>query len=203
MAGIVSKKAELLGGAVAHILTLAQKPVDPEGASFVHDLARAADLAVSCLREGGKVLAAGNGGSAAEAQHLTGEIVGRFRGEKPALPAVCLHGDSSTLTAVGNDYGYQQVFARQVEALGKEGDVLFLLSTSGKSANLLEAAKAARSKGVVSVALVGVEGGELASLCDVAVRVPSHDPQTVQELHLFAVHCLAWAIEEAFGSSES
>lgn len=148
-------------------------------------------------------MAAGNGGSAAEAQHLTGEIVGRFRRDKPPLPALSLHADTSSLTAIGNDFGYETVFARQVRAFGNRGDVLFLLSTSGRSKNLLEAAHAARSMGISSIALVGESSGELADLCDVAVCVPSDDPQTVQEIHLFAIHCIAWAVEESFSEPEA
>ena len=172
-------------------------PERPADSSFVTELDRAASATIEALARGNKLLAAGNGGSAAEAQHLTGEIVGRFKGEKRPLPAVCLHADTSTLTAVANDYGYDTVFARQVEALGKQGDVLYLLSTSGRSPNLLAAASTAKRLGISVIALLGAGSSPLKELCDIAVCVPSADPQTVQEMHLFAVHTIAWAVEEA------
>jgi len=200
MTEIVGTKLASLRDALAQMdpqeLNNASQP-----SGFIDSLIQAGKMAVDALKSGNKLMAAGNGGSAAEAQHLTGEIVGRFRRDKQPLPAICLHADTSSLTAISNDFGYDTVFARQVRAFGSPGDVLFLLSTSGRSNNLVEAALAARSLGVGCVALLGSGGGELASVCDVAVRVPSSDPQVVQEVHLFVVHCIAWAIEEAFTGS--
>jgi phosphoheptose isomerase len=201
VAAIVRHKARLWRAALTHMEMSDDN--DRAMAAFVESLSAAATLAVSALRDGKKIMAAGNGGSAAEAQHLTGEIVGRFRRDKPPLPALCLSAETSSLTAIGNDFGYDSVFARQIQAFGDEGDVVFLLSTSGRSKNLLEAAHAARSLGLRSIALIGASGGDLAELSDVAVHAPSEDAQTVQEIHLFAVHCIAWAIEESFTGQES
>jgi D-sedoheptulose 7-phosphate isomerase len=148
------------------------------------------------LTDGGRLLAAGNGGSAAEAQHLTAELVGRFEGERIPLPAIALHADTSAVTAIGNDYGYEEVFARQVRAHARAGDVVLLLSTSGRSPNLLKAALAAREGGALAWALTGPGPNPLARLCTDAVCVPG-DTATVQETHLAAVHMLCRAVEAA------
>lgn len=154
-----------------------------------------AELAVR-LTSGGRLLAAGNGGSAAEAQHLTAELVGRFDGDRIPLPAIALHGDTSSITAIGNDYGYHEVYARQVRAHARPEDVLILLSTSGRSRNLLNAAVAARQSGALTWALTGPGPNPLARLCSDAVCVPG-DTATVQESHLAAVHMLCRAVEAA------
>ncbi len=151
------------------------------------------------LTNGGKLLAAGNGGSAAEAQHLTAELVGRFDGERLPLPAIALHADTSAVTAIGNDYGFEEVFARQVWAHARPGDVVLLLSTSGRSRNLLAAARAARCRGADAWALTGGGPNPLARLCDDAVCLPG-DTATVQETHLAAVHMLCRAVEAALAS---
>jgi phosphoheptose isomerase len=148
------------------------------------------------LTDGGRLLAAGNGGSAAEAQHLTAELVGRFEGERIPLPAIALHADTSAITAIGNDYGYEEVFARQVCAHARAGDVVLLLSTSGRSPNLVKAAVAARQCGALAWALTGPGPNPLARLCTDAVCVPG-DTATVQETHLAAVHMLCRAVEAA------
>ena len=147
------------------------------------------------LLRGGRLLAAGNGGSAAEAQHLTAEVVGRYRDDRPGFSAICLHGDSSSLTAIGNDYGYEEVFARQVRAHGRPGDVLVLLSTSGTSPNVRAAAAAARACDVRTLALTGRSPNPLADVCDDAVCVDAASTATVQEVHLVVVHLLCAAIE--------
>ncbi|MEE2570224.1 SIS domain-containing protein [Pseudarthrobacter sp. J64] len=141
------------------------------------------------LLAGQRLLAAGNGGSAAEAQHLTAELVGRFDGERIPLSAIALHAESSALTAIGNDYGYEEVFARQVRAHGRAGDVLLLLSTSGKSPNLLRAAEAARRVGVTTWALTGSEPNPLAAACDESVCIDGV-PANAQEGHLIAIHAV-------------
>ncbi|HEY0812653.1 MAG TPA: SIS domain-containing protein [Pseudonocardia sp.] len=151
------------------------------------------------LTSGGRLLAAGNGGSAAEAQHLTAELVGRFEGDRLPLPAIALHGDTSAITAISNDYGYEEVYARQVRAHARSGDVLLLLSTSGRSPNLLAAARAARRCGAEAWALTGAGPNPLARLCDDAVCIPG-DTATVQETHLAAVHMLCRAVEAALAS---
>ncbi|MFI5845221.1 SIS domain-containing protein [Catenuloplanes sp. NPDC051500] len=142
------------------------------------------------LGTGGRLLVAGNGGSAAEAQHLAAELVGRLRDERRPLSAIALTPDSAAVTAIGNDYGFEQVFARQVHAHGRPGDVLILMSTSGRSPNLVAAAQAAREQGVRSWAMTGAEPNPLAAACDETFGCPSSDSQVVQELHLVAVHLL-------------
>jgi phosphoheptose isomerase len=147
------------------------------------------------LGAGGRLLAAGNGGSAAQAQHLTAELVGRFSAERRALSAIALHAETSSLTAVGNDYGFEEIFARQVRAHGRRGDVLVVLSTSGASANLLAAARAARATGMRTWALTGPVPNELAEVCEEHLAVDAA-ATTVQECHLVAVHLLCARLDE-------
>ncbi len=147
-----------------------------------------------CL-DGGRLLVAGNGGSAAEAQHLTAELVGRFEGERRPLSALALHGDTSTVTAVGNDYGNAEIFARQVEAHGRPGDVLLLLSTSGRSPNVLRAAERAHDCGLGVWALTGATPNPLAAVADRVVAIESASTSAVQEAHLVVVHALCAAVE--------
>lgn len=145
--------------------------------------------------DGGRLLVAGNGGSAAEAQHLTAELVGRFEGERRPLSAIALHADTSTVTAVGNDYGYRDVFARQVEAHGRPGDVLLALTTSGRSPNLLEASERARALGMQVWALTGPVPNPLAARAHRVVAIRSRSVSAVQEAHLVVVHALCAAVE--------
>jgi D-sedoheptulose 7-phosphate isomerase len=149
------------------------------------------------LDGGGRVLVAGNGGSAAEAQHLVAELVGKMGRDRRPLSAIALPADTASLTAIGNDYGYPEVFARQVHAHGRPGDILITLSTSGKSRNLLEAMAAAAEVGMLRWALTGLRPNPLASASDDTVAVPSPDPQTVQELHLVSVHLLCAHVDAA------
>lgn len=158
-------------------------------------LARAADLLVRALHGGGKVLTAGNGGSAAEAQHLAAELVGRFKRERAALPALALTADTAVLTAIANDYGYDAVFARQVEAWGVPGDVLVLFSTSGESPNVLAATTAARTRGLRVVAVTGGGGCALADAADVAIRAEAEETAVVQEVHVVVLHLLCDLVE--------
>jgi D-sedoheptulose 7-phosphate isomerase len=143
-----------------------------------------------CLHGGRKVLACGNGGSAAQAQHLVAELVGRFCDERQALPAIALNSDTAILTALGNDYGYERVFARQVEALARRGDLLFAISTSGNSANVVLAAQTARSLGCTVVALTGERGGRLAQHADLLLPAPSAVVARIQEVHALCVHAI-------------
>lgn len=149
------------------------------------------------LRRGGRLLACGNGGSAAQAQHLTGELVGRFLGDRPPFSAVCLHADTSSLTAIANDYGYEEAFARQVRAHGRPGDVLVALSTSGTSGNVLAAAREARAVGVTVWALTGALPNPLAGLADDVVAVEGPTAATIQEGHLVLLHALCAAVDAA------
>lgn len=148
-----------------------------------------------CLARGGKILVCGNGGSAADAQHMTGELLGRFLMERPSLPAVALTVDTSALTAVGNDYGYEEVFARQVNGLGQEGDVLVAFSTSGNSANVVKALSAARELGLTTVGLTGRGGGRMAELCDYLLDVPHASTPLIQEMHEACMHLLCRLID--------
>ena len=148
---------------------------------------------------GGMVLACGNGGSAAEAQHLTGELVGRFRHDRPSLPAIALGADSAATTAIVNDYGSEEMFARQVRGFGRPGDVLVALSTSGCSPNILAAAKAALENGLTVWALTGPAPNPLAAMADAAIAVEAPTTATVQELHLSIVHALCLALDSALG----
>ena len=161
----------------------------------------AADAIAASFIRGGKLLAAGNGGSAAEAQHLTGELVGRLHPdrERGPLPAVALHADTSSMTALANDYGYERVFARQVEAIGQEGDVLVVLSTSGSSPNLVAAVEIAAERGLVIVGLLGGTARRLHEMCDHVLAVPSTSLQAVQECHLVLVHVLVEMVEKRLG----
>ncbi|MFI2611068.1 SIS domain-containing protein [Kitasatospora sp. NPDC018619] len=149
------------------------------------------------LPAGGRLLAAGNGGSAAQAQHLTAELVGRYATERSAFSAISLHAESSSLTAIGNDYGFDEVFARQVAAHGRPGDVLVLLSTSGRSANLLRAAERARAGGLGVWAMTGPAPNPLAERADDTLAVAAPQAPTVQEVHLLAVHVLCEAFDAA------
>ncbi|RLP93549.1 SIS domain-containing protein [Micromonospora sp. BL4] len=149
------------------------------------------------LARGGRILVAGNGGSAAEAQHLTAELVGKLRDDREPLSAIALHAETSALTAIGNDYGYEEVFARQVRAHGRRDDILLLMSSSGSSRNLLTAARAGRQTGLRCWAFTGPAPNPLADLCDDVLAVPSPDSQVVQELHLVSTHLLCEFVDQA------
>jgi phosphoheptose isomerase len=157
----------------------------------------------SVLVGGGRLLCAGNGGSAAQAQHLTAELVGRYRDDRPALSAIALHAETSSLTAIANDYGYDAVFARQVQAHGRPGDVFLGLSTSGRSGNVLAAMEAARDGGLTVWALTGGGPNPVAELADDAVTVPAPATATVQEVHQVAVHLLCAAVDLQVGADHS
>ena len=152
------------------------------------EIERGAEMICRALAEGHKILLCGNGGSAADAQHIAAELVGRYERQRRAWPAIALTTDTSALTALGNDYGYAEVFARQVEALAVAGDLLLAISTSGGSANVLRAVERARSLGCRTLALTGAGGGELKTLCDVAVVIPSDRTSRVQEAHITIGH---------------
>ena len=163
-------------------------------------LERAVAAMHGCLRAGGKILACGNGGSAADAQHLAAELVGRFREERQALAAIALTADTALLTALGNDYGYQRVFARQVEALAQRGDVLLAFSTSGNSANVVEAAHTARRLGCTVIGFTGAGGGELAHHADVLLKAPSSTVARIQEIHTLCIHVLCESLDALIGA---
>jgi D-sedoheptulose 7-phosphate isomerase len=156
-------------------------------------LSTSAQMITQCLLGGGKVLSVGNGGSAGDAQHFSSEMLNRFEMERPGLPAIALTTDSSTLTSIANDYSYDQVFSKQVNALGQQGDILLAISTSGNSTNVNRAIQAAHDREMQVIALSGKQGGDMASLLtadDVEIRVPSDSTARIQEVHLLAIHCI-------------
>lgn len=167
--------------------------------SLVSSVTHAADVMATALLEDGKILSCGNGGSAADSQHFSGELLGRFERERPGLPAVALTTDSSTLTAVANDYDFADIFSKQVRALGRPGDVLLAISTSGNSENVTRAIETAHSREMKIVALTGRDGGKIAqivSTADIELRVPADRTCRIQEVHLLLIHCLCDLIDE-------
>jgi D-sedoheptulose 7-phosphate isomerase len=155
-----------------------------------------AAVVIAALRSGNKLLIIGNGGSAADAQHIAAEIVGRYKQDRPAWAAIALTTDSSALTAIANDYGFEQVFARQVDGLGRRGDVLLALSTSGRSPNILAALRTARQRGLVTIGFTGTRGEALGELCDHLLVAPSADTPIVQQIHLAVAHGICDEIEQ-------
>ena len=172
---------------------LQQVAADP---AQVTAIATVAEQFIACMKAGGKVLWCGNGGSAADAQHLAAEFVVRFTVNRPALPSIALSVDTSILTACANDFGYEHVFARQVEAFGRKGDVLVGISTSGNSASVVCALRTAREKGLVTVGLTGAGGGKMSQLCDTLLAVPSQRTQNIQEAHILFGHIIVGLMEE-------
>jgi D-sedoheptulose 7-phosphate isomerase len=165
--------------------------------TMVGEIELAAKAIIACYARGGKVLLCGNGGSAGDAQHIAGEFVGRFLRERRAVPAIALTTDSSILTAIGNDYGFDQVFSRQAEAHVNDGDVFIGISTSGNSANVLRAFEVAYERGATTIALTGNDGGELARAADIALTVPSTSTPRIQEAHIVIAHVLCDLAERA------
>ncbi len=148
-------------------------------------------------KNGNKTLIAGNGGSAADAQHIAGEFVSRFYFDRPGIPSLALTTDTSIITAIGNDYGYEKLFARQVQANGVKGDIFIGISTSGNSANIIEALKECKEKGIITVGLTGEKGGKMAEICDYCIKVPSNETPRVQEAHILIGHIICAVVEEA------
>lgn len=161
-----------------------------------HHILTACIIATETLRAGNKILLFGNGGSAADAQHIAAELTGRYKKERRGLPAIALTTDTSALTAIANDYGYAYVFARQVEALAQKGDLLIGISTSGNSENVLKALEAGKSMGCKTIGLAGRDGGKMGALCDLAIIVPSEDTPRIQEMHILIGHIICQAIDE-------
>jgi D-sedoheptulose 7-phosphate isomerase len=166
--------------------------------SIVPALEKAADTTLNALKAGRSVFSCGNGGSSADALHLTEELTGRFRKERRPLPGICLCADVAAMTCIANDYGYEQVFARQLRALAREGDVLFAFSTSGNSPNVLAALEVARVIGVISVLVTGASGGRGAAMADQVLAVPSDDTARIQEVHTFILHAVLETVESHF-----
>ena len=185
-------------------LIIAQKTIDLmiKDSVLISTIENVAKLCIHSLNNKGKILLAGNGGSAADAQHIAGEFVSRFMFDRPGLPAIALTTDTSILTAVGNDYGYEKVFSRQIQSLGNEGDIFIAYSTSGKSPNILAALKEAKTKGLKCIGMTGNQMGLLKDICDHTIEIPSSETPHIQEGHLIAGHIICGLIEEyIFGKS--
>ena len=161
-------------------------------------LQEAANLVVNTLKNGNKVLLCGNGGSAADAQHIAAELTGRYKSKRKGLPAIALTTDTSALTAISNDYGYAKVFDRQVEALANKGDLLIGISTSGNSDNIISALTTAKDLGCSTIGLSGRDGGEMNEICDINLVVPSNDTPRIQEIHILLGHTLCQIVDDAF-----
>ena len=171
-----------------------------ENEALLDDIVRVAKLCVALYKTDKKTLLAGNGGSAADAQHIAAELVGRYGFDRPSIPSLALTTDTSNLTAIGNDYGYDFVFSRQLEGMGQEGDIFIGISTSGNSVNIINAFESAKKKGVTTVALVGRDGGKMAQMADYSLIVPSDSTPRIQESHILIGHILCDIIEkEIFG----
>ncbi len=182
-------------------ISVKQAILDDPG--FFDKIEQAAQAWITTFRNGGKVLFCGNGGSAADAQHLAAELSGRFYTNRPPLYAEALSVNSSYVTAVGNDYGFEEIFARMTEAAGRPGDVLVAFSTSGNSPNILKAIARARDQGMVVVGFTGTTGGEMAKRCDILLNVPSSDTPRIQEAHILIGHILCQLVEEAMFGLEA
>lgn len=165
-------------------------------AKLLSKINEAAELIVKTYKQGGRVFFCGNGGSAADAQHLAAELSGRFYFDRPPLAAEALHVNTSYITAVANDYAYDVIFSREVDAFGKEGDVLVGISTSGNSANVLKAFETAKGKGVLTIAMTGESGGKMASISDILINIPSNDTPRIQESHITIGHIICQIVEE-------
>ena len=183
--------------AVRDAITAAQGLLEEERLTAILG---AAEMIAAALRVEGKVLLFGNGGSASDSSHIATEFVGRFMRERRALPAIALSADQSALTAIANDYGFERVFARQIEALGRPGDVAVAISTSGRSANVIAGAQQARESGMRTIALTGGAGGELAPLADICICVRSSMTARIQEGHIIAAHVICDLVEQTFSS---
>lgn len=162
----------------------------------IDNIEKAAQLIISSLKKGGKLILFGNGGSAADSQHIAAELVGRFKKQRKALPAIALTTNASILTAIGNDYGYEQTFKRQVEALAAENDVVFGISTSGNAKNVIEAVESANGMGIVTIGLTGGGGGKLAKIAKLSIIVPSENTPRIQESHIVIGHIICELVEE-------
>lgn len=172
--------------------------------AFQKMVAEVADRCVVALKQGKKILLAGNGGSAADAQHLAGELITRLRYERPALSAIALTTDTSALTGAGNDYAFEKIFSRQIEALGQPGDVLIAISTSGQSPNILCALEAAALKQMTTIGFTGIKAPAFTERCDIVLNIPSNETQKIQECHIMIGHIICALIEEAiFGATHN
>jgi len=169
---------------------------------LIPEIERGSSMVLDCIRRGGKVMLCGNGGSAADAQHIAAELSRRFKRERSALPGIALTTDTSALTAIGNDYGYERVFSRQLEAIAREGDLLVDISTSGNSANVIRAIESARERGCAVLGLSGKGGGAMNGICDMNIVVPSDDTARIQEMHIMIGHIICQIVDDNFQDEE-
>jgi D-sedoheptulose 7-phosphate isomerase len=166
--------------------------------SQVEDIATVAEWMVACIQAGGKILLCGNGGSAADAQHIAAEFLGRFLADRPPLPAIALNTNNSVITSIGNDYGFADIFSRQIQGIATDNDMLIALSTSGNSQNVLNALRTACEIGMVTVSLTGESGGRMREACDLCLCVPSSSTPRIQEMHIAIGHLLCELVEQTF-----
>jgi D-sedoheptulose 7-phosphate isomerase len=166
--------------------------------ALLTNIQEAADLIANAFKNGNKVLLFGNGGSAADAQHIAAELTGRYKIERQALPAIALTTDTSALTAISNDYGYDNVFTRQIEAFASDGDIVIGISTSGSSKNIINALRSAKEKGCICIGLSGNSGGQMNGICDINLIVPSTNTPRIQEMHIFIGHTMCQTIDQKY-----
>lgn len=190
--------SSIIAAHFGHSLAALQQATHDE--ALLGALKAIADAIAGALKNGHKLLIAGNGGSAADAQHIAAELVGRYKSERSPLPAIALTTDTSALTAIGNDYGFARIFERQVAALGQTGDVLLAISTSGRSENILAAIHAAKARGLIVIGFTGASGGDMRALCDHILLSPGKDTATIQQIHMVAAHAICDAVEQALQS---
>jgi len=175
-----------------------KKTIEAVIEKIIPNVEKASEMAIKTLKNGNKILLCGNGGSAADAQHIAAELTGRYKSERKGLPGIALTTDTSALTAIANDYGYERVFDRQVEALANSGDLLIGISTSGNSPNILSALKTAKAMGCQTIGLSGRDGGLMNDACDLNIVIPSDDTPRIQEMHILIGHTICQAIDDAF-----
>jgi len=180
-----------------HLITLLK-----QNKEFISKIEKAVSMLVAAIKNKKKILVCGNGGSAADSQHLAGELVGRFQKEREPIGCISLTTNTSIITAIGNDYGFDRIFARQIDATGKNGDVVILISTSGKSTNIIEAAKSARMKKMQIISLTGYEPNMLSEMSDLTISVPSKSTPRIQEIHSIIIHLICGILEETLFSHE-
>lgn len=193
MDGLNSK---IITTSIADSIEVKTRMLNDEG--IINLIEKAADLCVASYRNGSRVLLAGNGGSAADSQHIAAEFVSRFNYDRPGLPAIALTTDTSMLTAIGNDYGYENLFKRQLEANGKKGDIFIGISTSGNSKNIINALNTAREMGITTIGLTGNSGGTMDDICDICLKIPSDSTPRVQECHIVIGHIICQIVEDTF-----
>lgn len=199
---MVDMSKDAITRAIVDSISVKQKILEDEG--LVNSIHEVADECIAAYRQGNRVLLAGNGGSAADAQHIAAEFVGRYSFDRPGLPAIAFTTDTSMLTAIANDYGFDRIFRRQLEANGSKGDVFIGISTSGNSPNIISALQRARELDIITIGLTGQGGGAMQSLCDYCFQVPSLSTPRIQESHIMLGHIICDLVEEAlFGGQEN